>query len=402
MGFLDFFKGKSKNNQQTPENKRPLPTPAVKNFYRLNVAKVVKETDDAISVYLQVPTNLQGIFAYKAGQYITIKQEVNGASYLRSYSISLCPQEAEAAGAFLRIGIKRKPGGAVSGYLVDNLAADATMEVFPPLGNFIPDLTEPSATYFLFAGGSGITPMIAIAQCLLKSLPHCKVVLYYANRTAKGIIYFDEITTLAETYGSRFAVWHIIDEELNPYVVNALGFEPLKGVFYAHNFVQELTARYADALADSTHFICGPMPMLQEVEHALYELGVNAGNIKIEFFEIEKQTALPATDSSQPESQPPAHLKLNRGDTLAKVHLQGKTHWVVIPKGDTVLNACLNAGLDAPFMCESGVCATCRASLIEGKVTMMANYSLNAADIEKGFILTCQSMPETDNVEVLY
>ncbi len=396
MGLFDFFMGSSKKD--TSKNEEKASTKPEKSFCKLPIDKIVKETDDAISVYFNVPEELREHFTYKAGQYITIRQTVNGQTVLRSYSLSSCPLNDD----FLRIGIKRKPGGVLSGYLIDNLVKGQMMEVFPPLGSFTPDISQSSQTYFLYAGGSGITPIIGISKYLLHATDDTNIILHFANRTAKGIIYFDEIMALKEQFPLRFEVRFIIDEVMKDFVKNALGIDPLKGIFYADDYAREIKSRFPDRFEDGSHFICGPTPMMQEVEKALHQLRVNAGNIFVEYFEIEKQYQpspdLPTITNPTPIPNP----KISEGQTLAKVKLHGQVYSVVIPKGDTVLNACLDSGLDAPFMCESGVCTTCRATLVNGKVEMMACYGLNADEVGKGFILTCQSLPLTEEIEVSY
>ena len=396
MGLFDFFKGKSKKDTSDNEDKDSIKPE--KSFFKLSIDKIVKETDDAISVYFKIPNDLKHFFTYKAGQYITVRQEVNGTAFLRSYSLSSNPLTDN----YMRIGIKRKPGGVLSGYLIDHLVKGQKIDVFPPLGNFTPDISQATQTYFLYAGGSGITPLISIAKYLLHATEDTNVVLYFANRTPKGIIYYDEIMDLAALFPSRFEVHFIIDEEMNDYVKKALALEPLKGIFYAEDYAREIKSRFPDRFEDGSHFICGPTPMMQEVEKALHQLRVNAGNIFVEYFEIEKQYQ---SSSDLPTIKNPPLIpnpKITEGQTLAKVKLHGQVYSVVIPKGDTVLNACLDSGLDAPFMCESGVCTTCRASLVEGKVEMMACYGLNADEVGKGFILTCQSLPLTEEIEISY
>lgn len=388
MGLFDFLKGKPKN----PDTGIKPTTEATKEFHTLTIDQVVRETETAISVYFQIPDSLKETFAYRAGQYITLRVIHEGVTWLRSYSLSSCP----ISDSFMRIGIKKKAGGAISGYLINTLQGGQTVEVFPPLGHFTPILPSDTNSWILYAGGSGITPIISIAKYLLTANNNSSVGLLYANKTETDIMYLKELLDLKQNFSNRFHQVFIIDEE----VQNTTTFDaiPQKGIFFADDYAGVLTRNFASMYQESQHFVCGPTPMMQEVEKALLQLSVNSSNIHIEYFEIEKQKHTPAIEPEQIAPLP----QLKAGDSLATVKLNTQTYRVVVNNGDTVLNACLNAGLDAPFMCEAGVCTTCRATLVKGKVEMMANYGLSEGEVKNGFILTCQSLPKTPEIEVSY
>ena len=385
MGLFDFFKKEKPTSQ-------PSANPPVTGFHSLTVSQVVRETPDAISIYLTIPPNLRTTFAYKAGQYVTLRLVLDGKPVLRSYSLSSCPITDD----FFRIAVKRKVGGVLSGKLVDTLKVGDRLEVFPPLGHFTPNLNSPTTAYFLYAGGSGITPLLSIAKTVLAGSPTATVTLLYANRNEEQIIYRNEWTQLLQQYSARLSVYYILDAP----PANWAGGQ---GIFRVADYVNWLQQADKDGLAAAEHFVCGPTPLMQTVEQALQQLEVPPNRIHIEYFEIEKQahehtaaevatTIITATKSEGTTGN----------GTAATVVLEGKTHLVTIAKGDTILNTLLNVGLDAPFMCEAGVCSSCRAKLLSGQVQMRACYALSDKELADGYILTCQSEPQTNEIVVSY
>ncbi len=387
MGLLDFFKGKNKKTaQKATENS------IIRDFHSLRIEEVVQETADAISVYLAISKEMKITFDFKAGQYITLRVNKDEQQYLRSYSLSSCP----ISDTYYRIAIKRKKGGAISGHLVDNLKRGDQLAVFPPLGSFTPQLTEGSQkNYCLFAGGSGITPLLSIAKYLLSQNAAEKVILVYANRNQQQIIYQKEINNLQKKYGEKFLVHHILDEVTEDWT-------GLKGIFKAKDYANLLASKYVSEYKNVEYFICGPDLMMQEVEQALKtELDIDSQQIYIEYFTMEKQPN-DTKEQLNRKVKDESETELTDGDTSASIILHQKTHQLVIPKGKTILEATLDAGIDAPYMCEAGVCSTCRARLLKGKVNMLACYALNDKEVEEGYILTCQSVPETATIEVSF
>jgi len=222
MGLFDFFKGKKK--EKVEEQKKPVST--APTFHQLTIEEVIQETPDAVSVYLTIPKNIKSTFKFKAGQYITLHTAIDGETYLRSYSLSSCP----ISDAYYRIAIKRKRGGAVSGHLVDNLKKEMELAVF------------------LFAGGSGITPLWSITKYLLSQNAAQKVVLVYANRNREQIIYQKEIGTLQKKYGERLIVHMILDEIPED-------SEGLKGIFKADDYANLLNSKYVECFENGEYFI---------------------------------------------------------------------------------------------------------------------------------------------------
>ncbi len=398
MGIFDLFKGKNKPK----ETKEVLLTPpsktntdnTTKQFYSIPVADVVRETPDSISVYLAVPSDLETIFAYKAGQYVTLRVSIGGQSHLRSYSLS------SYADGFYRIAIKKKQGGAVSGYLLDHCRQGQHLDVFPPLGNFSPRLDNSTQHYFLFAGGSGITPMLSILKAVLHHKKQARIVLFYANKNAESIIYHQEIEALQAQYSNNLTVWYALD--LPP-----AQWTGLTGIYTADTYAQWLQTNYGNSIAtdnEAEYFVCGPTAMMQEVQTALLNrVHIAENRFHVEYFDIEKQAHdvrhQMATDDNNNSNPTDSN---NNASTKATVILGGKKHVLDINKGQTVLQTCLDKHLDAPFMCEAGVCSSCKAKLVSGKVAMAACYALSEREIAEGYILTCQSIPQTPEIVVSY
>lgn len=389
MGLFDFLKGKDKKKNLNDESvQAKIDDNLAKQFYALTVADVVHETSDAISIYFDLPPHLQSLFSYKAGQYITLRVIIGEQTYLRSYSLS----SFGSTDGFFRIAVKQKQGGAVSGYLLKNCHKGQSIDVFPPLGTFSPDINKATTQYFLFAGGSGITPILSIIKALLYEKKQAKIVLLYANKNIDNIIYKNEIDNLQTQYNEQLNVWYILDNAPN-------NWSGLTGIFQAQNYAEWLQKNYPQR-PNAEYFVCGPTPMMQEVETGMrHKIGIAEQYFHIEYFDIEKQP----NDTQARHTNPGNNIttSLSTG-TAAEVILGGKKYNFDIPKGQTVLSACMDQHLDAPFMCEAGVCSSCKAKLVAGKVTMTACYALSEREISEGYILTCQSLPQTDKITVNY
>ncbi|MGB0838495.1 MAG: 2Fe-2S iron-sulfur cluster-binding protein [Chitinophagales bacterium] len=395
MGLFDFFK--KKKNTTTSDNTPSTPSVSTKKtkrqFQYIKIAKVVKETPHAISVYLDIPEKLQEQFQYEAGQYVTLKYSINGENVLRSYSISSSPDTDD----YFRICIKRKIGGKLSDYLVHVLRQGDELTVYPPLGHFTPK-EEATKNYCLYAGGSGITPMLSILKSVLAKKADTQVVLVYANRDERNIIYAQELKDLQTQYGERLQISHILDAP------NA-NWSGEKGIFKAKDYANLLKKQYVSQMEGAEHFVCGPTLMMQEVENALkQELNVAASQVNIEYFDMEKQAQQGISDHIQKEiTQTIESVDLSElavGESAVQITVQNKQYNVIVELEDNILNAALNQGIDVPFSCEAGVCSTCRAKVTAGEVNMMECHSLSDSEIEEGYVLTCQAICTTQVVAV--
>lgn len=377
--------------------------PIKQQFHTLRISKIVQENRHAISVYFHIPKRLKEVFAYKAGQYITLRIRILGRFILRSYSLSSCPSTDD----YFRICIKRKVGGLVSGFLVDTLRQGDELEIFPPLGDFSPNPSEQAKNYFLYAAGSGITPIVSILKCVLKEEKYMarKVVLFYTNRNQQLAIYWRELKDLQQQFPEKFAFHPIFTRAESEW-------KGLRGFYQSSDYGTFLQQNYEpQEWQNAAHFICGPTAMMQTVEKALKgDLGVESEQIYVEYFDMEKQAqeTLVQRKNVQLQNQDataklaiPARVSQDDEEVIsAMVLLNGQPYSVPIQRDETVLEACLKQNLDVPFTCESGICTTCKASLLEGQVDMKVDFALTPTEIEEGAILTCQAVPVSTKVVV--
>lgn len=353
-------------------------------FHRLKVAEVTRETADCVSVVFDVPADLRNEFNYIQGQYLTLKLKVNGEELRRSYSLCTSP----VADRELRVAVKKVKDGRVSTFINDSLKAGDEMEVMTPMGNFHSPLSPTNKkNYILFAGGSGITPMLSIIKTVLQSEPGSKITLFYGNRDEAAVIFKKQLDELAAKNTDRFKLYHILEhcgEDVE---------ELCKGILLPEK-VKSLIAKYVDLNADNLFFICGPGPMMENVKVVLGELKVDQKKIHIEYF-----TAVEAAVKAAEEKNATAEVIQSK----VTIILDGEEIVQdLASNGPSILDTAMDAGLDVPFACKGGVCCTCRAKVMEGKVRMDLNFALSQEELEQGYILTCQAHPITPTVIVDY
>jgi ring-1,2-phenylacetyl-CoA epoxidase subunit PaaE len=349
-------------------------------FNSLKVIDVVHETADAVSIAFEVPASLKEEYKFKQGQYLTLKLKINGEDVRRSYSICSSPLDENE----LRVAIKKVNQGLFSSYLKDKIKVGDIIDVMPPVGTFYTEMNpEHKKNYILFGGGSGITPMLSILKTVLRSEPKSRVTLFYGNNDESSIIFKKQIEQLAITNSDRLNVVHVLNiaPEGHP--------ELLKGMMTKEKNI-ELVKNYVNVSEDNEYFICGPGPMMENVVAALKELKIAEPRVHIEYF-----SAPVNPDEVKPSEDVVAGAS-------AKIIIDGDEHVVALEENETILEAALRIGLDAPYACQGGSCCTCRALLEAGEVDMAVNYALSASEVKQGFILTCQSRPKTSNVVVNY
>jgi len=330
-------------------------------FHPLRIARVIQETADANSFVLDVPPELRDAFAYRAGQFCTFRVRIDGQPHLRCYSMSSSPD----VGDEMKVTVKRVPGGAVSNWMIDNLSEGDVVDTTCPAGVFC--LAEDTTDIVAFAAGSGVTPVMSIVKTALESTSR-RVHLLYANRDTESVIFSAELDRLAEQYPDRLNVVHHLDVE--------------------DGFVVADTVQPFAAIAGAEHFICGPPPFMDIVEHALLQNDVDAGRIHIERF-----------SPAEPLAAAPS---VAEGPSSVTIELGGKTDTVDHHPGTTILQTARQMGMAPPYSCESGSCATCMARVVEGSVDMFVNNALTDEELEEGWVLTCQSVPTTPSVHVVY
>ena len=384
------------------------------HFHELRVKAVVPDGDEAVIVGFDVPDALRETFAFEPGQYLTLRAPVGGADLRRSYSICAGADDGE-----LRVGVRLLPDGAFSRWIHDELRAGDALQVFPPQGHFCTRFDAAARRHVLgIAAGSGITPILAIMKTLLAREPASRFTLIYGNRRLASTMFREEIEDLKNRYLTRLALHHVFSREPQdaPIGEGRLTREKLAAFFAPVTPDEAADASASEAalprpagvesagrtdaagpLIDpcgiTDAFVCGPYEMNDEAEAALLTAGVAPERIHIERF------------GAPPLGSAPAHPVLAGDAPLARVGVirDGQRREIEFTAADpSLLDAAARAGLDVPYSCKSGVCATCRARLLEGEVRMDRNFALEKREVEAGFILTCQAHPLTERVVVSY
>ncbi|MCY1516813.1 3-ketosteroid-9-alpha-monooxygenase, ferredoxin reductase component [compost metagenome] len=336
-------------------------------YHQLQVAEVIDETHDSKSIVFVDPVEPRA-FTYKPGQFLTLRIPAAHQTVARCYSLASAPGVDGA----LKVTIKRVQGGVGSNWICDSLRVGDTLEVLPPAGVFCPSSLD--ADFVLFAGGSGITPVMSILKsCLHKGSG--RVFLFYANRDERSVIFRDELQRLARAYPQRLTVMHWLES-----VQGLPSTEQLAGICRAH--------------LDSQAFVCGPGPFMDAVEQTLLGLKVDRSRIHVErFISLASDPGVLAETTTDTSDSP-------RVELLAQ--LDGETHSVAWSAGVDLLDALLGAGVSAPFSCREGRCSACMCRVAEGEVSMRSNEVLNAADLAEGWVLACQARPVSDKVSISF
>jgi len=348
----------------------------VRDFHPLRVAAIERLCDDAVAVTFDVPEELAAVYAFRAGQSLTVRRPDDPQDERRSYSI------CAPVGARPRIGVREVPGGIVSAWLVRDLRVGDAVEVAPPSGSFTPDV-DAGGRHVMIAAGSGITPVLSIASSLLR-VPGAQVSILYGNRRADTVMFAEELADLKDSHPSRLELVHLLSRE-------AREVDLLSGRLDAGK-LRTLLPLLIDVAAVDHWWLCGPFGMVTDAIDVLQERGVPAGRIHRELFWVDEM--------------PPEPRREDRGiegpSSEVTVVLDGRATTVTVAEGDTVLEGAQRVRPDLPFACKGGVCGTCRARVTEGEVTMRRNFALEPAELAAGFVLTCQSRPATPKLEVTF
>jgi ring-1,2-phenylacetyl-CoA epoxidase subunit PaaE len=348
----------------------------LRDFHALRVAAIERLCDDAVAVTFDVPDDLAAVYAFRAGQSLTVRRPADPDDERRSYSI--CAPVGERP----RIGVREVPGGIVSAWLVRGLQVGDAVEVAPPSGSFTPDV-DAGGRHVMIAAGSGITPVLSIATSLLRT-PGAQVSILYGNRRADTVMFAEELADLKDTHPSRLELVHLLSRE-------AREVDLLSGRLDADR-LRTLLPMLIDVAAVDHWWLCGPFGMVTDAIEVLQERGVPAERIHRELFWVDEM--------------PPEPRRQDRGiegpSSEVTVVLDGRATTVTIAEGDSVLEGAQRVRPDLPFACKGGVCGTCRARVTDGEVTMLRNFALEPAELAAGFVLTCQSHPASPKVTVTF
>jgi ring-1,2-phenylacetyl-CoA epoxidase subunit PaaE len=353
------------------------------HFHSLAIAEIVDETAEARSIRFEVPPELGPAFRFRPGQHLTLKAEIGGEEVRRNYSLCVAPGEGQ-----LKVTVKRIAGGLFSNWANDNLKLGDTIEVMEPHGSFTWDFEAGSANHYAaFAGGSGITPVMSLLKTALIDEPGSRFTLFYGNRDSQSVIFLDELARLKNRFMDRLEIHHFLAEE-------AEDIDLFNGML-DRSKCGEVLEHLIEPADIAAFFICGPGPMMDSAEAALRERGVPSEKIHLERFTADRPPeAL--------QAQLDALSKEAQGATML-VTLDGRKRRVPFSaEAGNILDSARLAGLPAPFACKAGVCATCRARVVAGEVEMAARYGLTDEEVAAGYVLTCQSVPKGEGLEVDY
>jgi phenylacetate-CoA oxygenase/reductase, PaaK subunit len=353
---------------------------AVSQFHTLTVRDVSRNTRDAIVVTFDVPPALAPAFAFRPGQYLTLRAVIDGQEQRRSYSICAAPGDGR-----LRVAIKRVDDGVFSSWANRELAPGHAVDVMGPAGNFTVDFDPASRRHYAaFAVGSGITPVFSLVKSALEIEPHSRFTLFYGNRASSAVLLREEIEDLKNRYMDRFSVIYVMSREVQDIELFNGRLDGAK--------VERLLTVWLDPASIDYAFVCGPQSMTEEVVQSLQRKGVPRDRIKFELFGAPRGPRALRT-GVEPRLAP------GKGQCEVTVVQDGRSRSFVIDKNrHSVLDAALAQGIELPYSCKGGVCSTCRCKVVEGEVDMDANFALEDYEIARGFVLTCQSYPVSDRL----
>ncbi|XHS76411.1 1,2-phenylacetyl-CoA epoxidase subunit PaaE [Burkholderiaceae bacterium UC74_6] len=351
------------------------------HFHPLRVNEVHLDAEDALVIGFEVPVELRETFRFTAGQYLTLRADVNGQDLRRSYSI--CAGEGDGV---LRVGVRRVEGGAFSSFVHGGLKPGDVIEVFPPQGRFsLPQAKGPRHVLGI-AGGSGITPILSIMKTLLEREPQSRFTLLYANRRQASAMFKEEIEDLKNQHMGRLSLFHVFSREM---VDAPLFAGRLDAGKLAQIFATAVQLKNVDEA-----FVCGPFEMNEHAEAVLSALGMKASQIHIERF---------GTPEMQQGRAAPHEVKDGDAQAIVTLIRDGLARDFEFSREDpSLLDAAARAGIEVPYSCKSGVCSTCRCKLVEGQVRMDKNFALDKAEVAAGFILSCQAHALTPKIVISF
>ncbi|WCD94111.1 phenylacetate-CoA oxygenase/reductase subunit PaaK [Microbacterium sp. nov. GSS16] len=358
-------------------------------FHTLTVSDVRRLTDDAIEVTFAVPADLADEYAYLPGQYVALRVELEGTEVRRSYSLCRPPAPVRNGATSLSVAVKRDEGGLFSTWAQTELTPGFQIDVMSPQGNFTSGLDELEGTHVVgIAAGSGITPMMALARTLLAASDTTRFTLLYTNRSTSDVMFLEDLAELKDRYPTRLVLHHVLSREQRtaPVLSGRIDEQKLRTI---------LESLILPSTVDEW-FLCGPFALVDLCREVLADVGVPGEHVRFELF----------TTGDAVAERGPRRVHVRQGEKTVRIeiNLDGVSSSVESPVDahESVLNAALRVRPDAPYACSGGVCGTCRARVREGSVTMTENYALEPDELERGYVLTCQSHPTSDRLVVDY
>lgn len=346
------------------------------SFHNLSVKNINRETDKAISISFNIPENLKETFVFQAGQYITLKTEIDGNEVRRDYSLCVSPKSGE-----LKIAVKEVKDGTFSAFANTTLKVGDHLAVAPPKGRFIFEPNDSKTKNIaLFAAGSGITPILSIAKTALEEEIHSKVILVFGNKTTKDTMFLNELLELQHTYKDRFSIQFVFSQQdENDSIFGRIEKSTV-------NYVVKNKHKHIEVDA---FYLCGPEAMIHTVKDVLTDHGIEESKIHFELFKAAK-----------PAEVKPEHISSDT--TSITLTVDDETSTFEMSQKRTILEAALDEDLDAPYSCQGGICSSCLARITEGEATMRQNNILTESEVAEGLILTCQAHPTTPTITVDY
>ena len=353
----------------------------MKQFHPLTVIAKTNETRDSVRIAIDVPEPLREEFSFLPGQHLPIQIERDGKRLRRTYSI------CSAEGCWpLQIGVRIQPGGQFSEFAANELKVGDALDVMPPTGRFhlAPDRAD-GKVHIGFAAGSGITPILSIIATILRSEPNSRFALFYGNRKQNTTMFIEDLFALKNQYPERLQLHFVFSQEEQEFEISGGRIDAVK--------VAELYERFCSGMEVDEAWVCGPDSMIDTVSDALVELGMRAESVNVERFGVPRKGKKPAVFEAAESGEA----------VQVTVIMDGHKKSFEMPRtGSNFVDAAAEQGIELPYSCKGGVCATCRTHLRSGAVDMATNYGLEPWEVEKGFVLACQSTPTTDEVLLDY
>ena len=345
------------------------------------IERIEPETGDSVRIALAVPAEFESDYEFLPGQHLPFEITIDGKKLRRTYSICSGVDERP-----LQIGIRVQPGGAFSEYAASQLAVGDKLDAMPPAGHFHVDLDKShSKDYLGFAAGSGITPILSMIKSVLENEPHSRFVLFYGNRKQATTMFIEDLYALKNRFPARLQLHFVFSQEEQEFPIASGRLDAGK--------VRELFAHFCKGLDPAEAFVCGPDTMIQSVTETLAELGMDAGHVHSERFGVPREAL---------KARPDAASKAADHATVTIIMDGHKKSFEMRRNDENIVDAAADSGIELPYSCKGGVCATCRCHVREGEGTMATNYGLEPWEVEGGFVLACQSRPVSDFVLLDY